>query len=435
MRFDLKAIWVLIALSAVVGRAVRAQSGANQFPPFQWFGPGACAVSPKLIEHLATRDNPDSSAYSPSKDVTSHLVADSAGVCSNVFGASTEDEWELLNLSRVELIQGLDAEAKATAQRYLSSPSASTPQRRAWAYYLIIADNLAARPARIASAQEILTRLDALGPAAAKLRLLAHLKMANAAEHNWDDATTTSQADAAIAAWKLLPRLEGIALAAYLAQCYLIKGEIAARTQGGSAVRAVLDTARRVVPAQAQRPHAMIERAAGMYDMIDKPAPPITAKFWFNALELQVTRPAKGKVSIVSTAAHYCGSACIPRYLGLGRFASRFGDRGLEIINVTMTFGFYGDSAPKTPLEEAKYDSAYFLGKVKLPGLLAVHETEVSWLRDGRRRNHPSPQEDAYHNASFVIIDKRGIIRYLGDWESILEEPVAKLIEKLLAET
>jgi hypothetical protein len=436
MRFNTNAVLSAIALGLVATRAVDGQAAPAQFPPFQAFVPGNCAVTPVMIEHFVERANPDTTAYTPAKDVRVALVADSARICRSGVEAGTIDDIELLNFARVQLIEGLDAEAKATAQRYLSLPSTSTPERRAWALYMIVSDNAVARPARIATAREVLTQLDALGNAALKPRHLAHYAMARAAMRHWDDATVKSESDAAIAVWKLLPRERGLRLAGSLAGAFLMKGEIALRTKGGDAARAVIDTALMVVPEDAGLPRLAVVARARMYAVVDKPAPTITAKFWFRAPSVEGSRPAKGKVSIVSTAEHYCDLECIPRFQGLARYDSRFASRGLELINVTKTYGFYGDSAPKPPIEEARHDSAHFLDKVKLPGSLAVHESEPYWLRDGRRRNRLSPQEFRYASATFVIVDKKGIIRYLApNWEPMLEEPLAKFIEKLLAES
>ena len=74
------------------------------------------------------------------------------------------------------------------------------------------------------------------------------------------------------------------------------------------------------------------------------------------------------------------------------------------MINLSETWGFYADTAPMPPLEEAQHDSIYFFEHTRLPGMLAVYETKYTWRPDGRRRNQPTPQEVNYNFASVIIV-------------------------------
>jgi hypothetical protein len=117
----------------------------------------------------------------------------------------------------------------------------------------------------------------------------------------------------------------------------------------------------------------------------------------------------------------------------MARLLERFGPAGLELINTTRTFGFFADTAPVTPAEEASRDSAYFLGTIGVPGILAVAQTKVTWLPDGRRRDEPTPRDANYPYASFVVVDKERVVRYVAlDWDPVLEEPLAQLLRNLL---
>jgi hypothetical protein len=117
------------------------------------------------------------------------------------------------------------------------------------------------------------------------------------------------------------------------------------------------------------------------------------------------------------------------------RFEQRFQGRGLEQTFLTQTFGYYLDTAPAPPLEEARYDSSYFLGELQIPGALAIAETKYSWRPDGRRQNSPTSNQVNYPASGVIFVDKRGVIRYVASgWDARLEERYARMIDRLLAE-
>lgn len=426
-----------ILFGAVISsNALQAQSQPTSSPPFEGYTAGGCAIAPRWVDQLATRDIHDETVYVPAKDTTSRLAADSVRVCTRAFGGSTSDEWQLLNLGRVQLILGADAEARSLAQRYLRGVGTSSAEKRAWALYLIASDNAEAKPARFDAAREALTELDALGTRAAKARVLAHFAVAGAAQRHFDDKQVLSEANATITAWKLLEPRAGLQAAMALALSYIMKAEIALREIGPAPARAIIDTADKMVPQNARVPRALINLYKKLYSVLGTQAVPIDAAFWYaTGSEAGASpKPAHGRVAIISNALHSCRAQCRAQYDGLRRYGERFAGSA-DIINITHTLGFYADSTPVTPLEEAQYDSAYFLGKQRLPGALAVAETKFDWIPDGRRRNRPTAQDTNYPNASIVVVDKRGMIRYAAvTWSALLEEPLARFIEALIAE-
>ena len=408
-------------------------SAQNSGKPFEEFMPGSCAQAPRRIDQLAARDFVDNTSYNPAKDSTSRLAADSVKICANAFGGSTNDTWQLLNFGRVQLILAADSLARDAAQRYLNTIGMSAADKRAWALYLITSDNVAARPARFVAAREALAELDKLGAPAGKARVLAHFIVARAAHRHFDEAMEFAEADATIAVWKTLPRPIGLQTSTQLAAAYTMKAEIALRSRGAAAAQAILDTAGRVVPAEAIFPSRNIANFRKLYSTLGKVGAPIEAQFWYGAAS-SGPKPARGRVTLLTTAAHGCRASCRERYKLLRRYGMRFSGR-MDIIHLTRTFGFFSDSAPVAPTDEARFDSAYFLGRQRLPGALAVYDSKFDWLRDGRRRNRPSPQDTNYPVAVVVIIDKKGIVRYVSDgWDPILEEPLAKFIERVIAE-
>jgi hypothetical protein len=400
--------------------------------PFEGFTPGACLWVPRMVERLALRDHPDTSAYNPTKDSTIRLARDSAQACSTSAPAPTAGV-ALLDEARVQLVTGDDAAARATASRY--SGSLTDIEKKAWALHLIVDDNAHARPERLTDAAAALAELDKLGPPGTRASVLSHLTMARAQRDRWNDSAATAEASASVAKWRTLSPDAALDLASSVVEAFVMKSEIALRTRNAEAARAILDTASQTVPSAAGGARRQIDAMRRLYSVAGKKAAPVQATYWFNLPDTNRVRPVPGHVSIMLEATHTCGSFCRPRYRALARYAARFGQRGFDIINFTKTVGFYRDVAPVTPAEEARYDSSVFIAGRQMPGALAIYETKFSWLPDGRRVNERTPQELNFPLASLVIIDKRGVIRYAAfGWDSVLEEPLAKLIDRLLSE-
>lgn len=425
---SLKAYGLTVLL---LGAAIRS-SAQEPGKSFEGFTPGACLWVPRMVERLALRDHPDTSAYNPQKDSTIRLARDSAQYCS-ASNIEPTTGVALLDQARVRLVTGDDAAARASASRYVAS--LTDPEKKAWALHLVVDDNARARPERMTDASAALVELDKLGVPAARASVLAHLTMARTRRDMWNDSAAAAEASAAIAKWRTLSPDAALDLASSLVEAFVIKSEIALRTSNADAARAIIDTAARTVPSVAAGARRQIDATRRLYSVAGKKAAPIQATYWFNLPDTNHARPLAGRVSIIMEATHTCGSFCRPRYRALARYAARFGQRGFDIINFTKTVGFYRDVAPVTPVEEARYDSTLFVAGRQMPGALAIYETKFSWLPDGRRVNERTPQEVNYPLATLVIVDKRGVIRYAAfGWDSVLEEPLANLIDRLLKE-
>ncbi len=131
-----------------------------------------------------------------------------------------------------------------------------------------------------------------------------------------------------------------------------------------------------------------------------------------------------------------CTNWCSALLAATHRFRERFGgDESLEVTYLTNTMGFYLDSAPATPEAEARYDSSYFVGERRIPGVIGVVETRYTWQSDGRRLDAPTANEVNYANAFVVISDKRGVVRYIGGpWSREKEPRYTHVVERLLGE-
>jgi hypothetical protein len=429
MRFEITALALASLALGIIPITLDAQDR-----PFAGFNPGRCVMATRIIEEIGRRRAPDTAVYRPSTDTLLTLTTDSIARCAASFGETTGVSTEMLNLARVQLVIGRDSAAGATTRQHLARFARRSPAERAWELRLVVIDNLAAKPARLARAKEALRALDGIGAPAAAMRLHAHNAMAGAALARYDDAAALAETQAAIAAWKELPEEGRLWHASGLAGAFLTRAQIQALSKGGEAARAVIDTARGMIPVKAEMERMAIERAARMYSIVGKPAAPLEAQFWFNVGAEGNGRPHRGRVSLVVAIERPCTGPCRSLVRAMRRFAQRFHSQGLEITFLTQTFGFYLDTAPASPLEEARYDSSYFLGEIDLPGALAIAETKYSWKADGRRINNPTANQLNYPGATLTIVDKQGIVRYVAStWQGALEERYAALIEQLLS--
>lgn len=443
MRSEIPVSLLIAMVTALLpARDVAAQSADR--PPFESLSPGACLRTGPLVREGVRWDLVlDSASYTPGADTALRAVRETMVRCAGTFTSATVPVWQLLHFARTRLVLGQDTEAVAAQTRYLRLLDTATAARRAWALSLIVRDLLEANPPRVAAATGRLGQLDRLGVPAAKARFLAHVAMVEAARRHWDDTTAIREADAAIIAWKDMPSrtaLTGV-FSIDLAQVFAQKAEIALRHGNISRARAVIDTAVVVVPPNSfgGRMVASIKRS---YEALGSPAPPIEAKYWFHRREpLSTPKPTPGVVTVLSAATHSCEEWCEARFRAFRRWSVQFADRGFEPIQMTKTLGFYRDTAPVMPADEARYDSLYFYGVAGMPGALAVSETKYRFIPDGRRRNEPTPQETHYPNAEVIIVDRKGIIRYvrpavytMWGWDRPLEGPLTRFIETLLAE-
>ena len=423
--------YLSVVILLVTSTTAQAQSTHDSF---QGFRPAACAWVPRLVDHFLRRDQPDTAAFDIRRDTTARVTADSVRLCSSRY--SSVSRWEMLDQTRVHLILGDDAKAKEIATTYANAIPESSVEQKAWALYLTAADYLASHPARVAAAYDIAKQLDNMGPKATRASVLVHALLSQAARVRLDDSTAAAEASVTAAKWKTLAPDPALSLASTVASAFALKAEIALRLTGGERARAIIDSAQAMMPTAASGARQQLASLARVYAAVGRKAKRVEATWWFNAATTDSAPPFPGKVFIISEAFHSCGPLCRPRYQTLKRLVDKFGARGLEVINSTKTFGFIKDTAAIEPLDEAKYDSVLFLTQRNIPGSLAVYSTKYRWLPDGRRVNERTPQEINYPSSSFTIVDRAGVIRYASfGFDPVLEEPLARLIERLLTDT
>src|SRR6266545_5861754 len=116
MRFN--ALEVALILAAIPGPGGQRLAAQTSPRPFEGFTPGACFWVRRIVQQLAIRDQPDTTAYNPGKDTTVKLARDSVKYCSSAY-PNPVSAADLLDESRVQLAIGSDSAAQASARRYL----------------------------------------------------------------------------------------------------------------------------------------------------------------------------------------------------------------------------------------------------------------------------------------------------------------------------
>jgi hypothetical protein len=201
-----------------------------------------------------------------------------------------------------------------------------------------------------------------------------------------------------------------------------------------------MDTAKAVLPQSNFRGDYVDPMWRFYHEVLGKPAPPMTATWWFGAPDSgKISRPRKGVVTLISVGSEWSSAN---QMRGYGRLGRRFGDQ-FELIIVNNTQGWVRDTAPVLPKDEAEYRYKELQRLFQLPGVMGVYETEYDWLKDGRRSDRSVPQLNIYQN--LILVDKQGIVRYVfmpppnpwpiktrPDWQ--WEDAIAQKIAQLIAE-
>src|SRR5690606_21577201 len=113
----------------------------------------------------------------------------------------------------------------------------------------------------------------------------------------------------------------------------------------------------------------------------------------------------------------YC-QRCLSGWGMLRRISQQFHDKGLDIVLVTNTAGYFRWNL-LTPPEEADRMRWYFLEHLQLPVKVGVWKSEVTFRADGNRMPSQSPTLAAYRNAYFgargsptgILVDQQGKIK------------------------
>jgi len=155
-----------------------------------------------------------------------------------------------------------------------------------------------------------------------------------------------------------------------------------------------------------------IESLRQPYTLVSVAAPPITATHWYPTPSDSAARPRKGVVTLVFSANASCGGGCYSQYAVLRRLQASYGSRGLQIVMLAPTQGFFRNQPQPDPARESEQASHYLLDFVKLPGVLGVEETKFSFRPDGMRLNmFGDTRRDYFKGRNAIVVGKDGVVR------------------------
>jgi hypothetical protein len=346
--------------------------------------------------------------------------------------------FELRSLFELELYRGNDTAAITAAEQYLKAqPQDEYP----WAIAQIVRDLLAARPMRLATAETMMARLDSLGDLALEPRYIAHNQLNIISENRFD-----------------IPRMEQEGWILYrlrrqMTPPQLRDGEMHGNARGGyerflaTGARRPLrftgapnswDVLKEMLDIEVTRSSTLREAvfrvvqtamAKGMdstdiqeqlrlitrnpslgFARLGNSVLPLRATFWFSAPGDTIW-PRKNHVTVLIR--RNAGMAGIKSDATIRHLRQRFGDT-LDIVIYTPTVGFFRDSRPLSPTEEAEKLRWYYLDYLKLPiSALAVRETKFTKRPDGRRvAQRPVDDYFGFLLNNFILVGKNGTLRH-----------------------
>jgi len=436
-RITLATLWATGALACAAATAAAQSPNPMANRDFSGYNPGRCVAAARLIERVNRFDHNDTSAYHPASDTLFTATVASIRGCEAAYVGTPIGTDELLDQARVQLFTAQDEAAIASARQRLGTMASRTPEERGWELYLIVTDYLAAKPARIDEARKALAELDAIGKSVGGIRVLAHFAMASAAIRNWDDELMRAEVDALVKIWTELDAETKRWRYFWMLTSLTNLAAAEAAADRTDLALAAIERLLALIPANDTRALQMYRAIERTYRLTGQKAAPLEAKFWYNTGSTGTTRPAPGRVSLILPLFRPCDEVgnCRELVQAARRIAHEFQGQDLDITFRIRTFGFYADTAPAPPLAEARYDSTYFLGQLRIPGALAVEETKFSFKPDGRRVNEPTTDDLNYLRARVVLVDRNGVIRYVAEgWNPVFEDRLREFIRKLLAE-
>src|SRR5690242_12552322 len=124
-----------IALAALASRAAAAQTistpAAGGARTFAGFPPGRCVIAGTVMEQSLKRGVPDTAAYTPAEDTLARSTTDSLRLCAKSASAAEPQDWDVLDVARVQRLTGSDSLARAVTARRLAATKQRSVQARA----------------------------------------------------------------------------------------------------------------------------------------------------------------------------------------------------------------------------------------------------------------------------------------------------------------
>jgi hypothetical protein len=380
-----------------------------------------------LLQELWRRNDPPSSVIpvqpgSEGDTLPTAAVANVRRCIAKLPAVSAVQPLELSNVMQLGVMTNDTALMEAAITRMLAL--AATDEARG--YVLLDAMNALLGPSigaeygrthsvmRVAAAEPMLARLDAMGVGARVPRMLAHFRMAEIYSSVKFD--TTLLAREVKATWAIVPLLkEGEEKERYNPSYVAIMDSLIiawSRQQPNrvETVRGMLQrgyaafTAQGFVPMGTVQWQKIISNTMETYaSQIGKLRGPLKGDFWFSS-DSSHDKPALGKVTLL-VAGHKGKGTMTKEEAMYKRLYDRYGKDGLEIVLVVNTNGYSWSSPPQSPADEAKTIAWYFRDYLKIPVTVVVNTSQFTTSKDGRRVP-ASPLHDA--GGPFGLVGRDG---------------------------
>jgi len=418
---------VTVGAFAVVCTPSRASAQSVYLPrpdTYQYYWPGECLEAVARTEALLQRTGPDTSRFDIAGDTLPSLASTAARDCAASLSIMTVKPRDLILLARVYWAANTPALADSAVARRLATDAGKPVAARAQTLADLVAAYASARPARLALATAQSAALDRLTGDSdiARARLLAHYALTRAQYRRGDTAAVTREANAMIAAGKVMTADDRLDLAGSLLAAYLYLFDIAGMQTGiAPGPRAVLARARADIGSYPAVAPTLSARTpiAGLYGA---PASKIRARYWSGAVG-DTVRPAVGKLSLVIFSASRDNAPALRRLAA----------RGLDITLVVGTRGHFQGRGPLEADSEAVMLQRHYSRDLGVPGTVAITASDYDRMFDGRRVRRPSENETAYAVRSGVwgvLVDRHGIIRRVyGRWMPWTERQIEEAIQ------
>jgi len=332
---------------------------------------------------------------------------------------STVPVSELRNLAQLYLWAGHDTLALQAIDRLEQADHDRSARERGWILSLWIDAALTAHPVRQSLIRTFLAKLDALGAPAATWRLFAHTHYSDYAFSINDQVLAESEGRAAIAASRQMSANDRMDFVYYIVNAYVMTAQSVALTRGGPAALAFYDTM--TTDLTPLRPVGTGDRGRLAEDLMNRRIPitplgrgawpAVHANTWY-ATAGDTVHPKPGRLSLLI----FVYGPDYPMIATIRRLSAAYGTQGLDLVFMTSTAGYFRTLSMQSPAMEVDSLGSYYRTYLHLPGPLAVEITNFSHLADGRRRDGETPNQKAFiHVGGAMLIDRRGVARWIGE--------------------
>jgi len=328
--------------------------------------------------------------------------------------------------------------AWAAISRHLETPGISEAEHAAT---LEIAAGIALSPSGTqegaAKAETYIVQLDALSDAVTMNKFNAHARIGDYYRYADMDEKILEHENKILALAKKVGPDERKIVGERLVESYINLAPVYGNRGEADQALAIL---RKGLAELAEAPNAKerINEAMQSYLLVGQPAAPIEAEYWINAEPETKRIDLRGQVTLLQFTAHWCGP-CRKSYPAMLGFHERYAKDGLRVMFATKLYGFFEKQSGLKPEEELAANKKYYVEHHHLPFRIAVKQWKRDVTSDGKQESFLDVNEARYFIGGYptiVVIDKQGIIRLMMyGWDLANESKLARLIEKLLAES